>query len=76
MLKTSKGAKAALIIETATMFDLDSMVAKLFDGFGGMPVELKLGSLKTAESIANKEVFLRAIALLGSEPDKKLKAQF
>ena len=74
MLKTSKGAKAALIIETATMFDLDSMVAKLFDGFGGMPVELKLGSLKTAESIANKEVFLRAIALLGSEPDKKVKS--
>ena len=74
ILKSAQGAKAALIIETVTLFDLDSMVSKLFSGFESMSPEMKLGALKTAESIANKEVFLRAVSLFGGESDKKVKS--
>ena len=73
LLPSSKGNRAALIIETATRFDLNAMVSNLFNKFESKSNEMKLASLKAAESISNREVFMKVLPLFVAEKDAKVK---
>ena len=67
-------AQSALIVDSLAKFDLSNLVSEIFTGFEGMPDDMKLSTLKTAESIANLGAFMEVAKRLPELDGKLAKA--
>lgn len=55
--KAKTTPQSALIVDSLARFELGSLVSKIFAGFAEMSPEMKITTLRTAESIANLNAF-------------------
>ncbi len=61
---TKNNAQASLIVSALSKFDLSPLVAKIFTDFDKMSPEMQATALKTADTIANLDVFERVAKIL------------